>query len=323
MINWFADRSPYGVQEVHTMTQTVKIGKSSVETTPLGLGTNKVGGHNLFDGLKDEDGFRVVKAALDDGISLLDTAFMYGLGKSEEIIGDVIQDYDRDQFVIASKAAQDPNNNLQPNNNPAFLKQSVDDALLRLETDYIDIFYIHFPDDKTPKAEAVQALVDEKKAGKIKAIGVSNFSLDQIKEANVDDQVDIVEDNYSLVHRQAEQAEFGYLKDHQISFVPYFPLASGLLTGKYTPADASKFKQLSSDQYQTIMDNLEVVKGIAVAHSATVAQAILAWYIKNPDISVVIPGARVADQVHSNAKAMAIDLSDAEYQQIDQLFSQF
>jgi aryl-alcohol dehydrogenase-like predicted oxidoreductase len=289
------------------MTQTVKIGKSSVETTPLGLGTNKVGGHNLFDGLKDEDGFRVVKAALDDGISLLDTAFMYGLGKSEEIIGDVIQDYDRDQFVIASKAAQDPNNNLQPNNNPAFLKQSVDDALLRLETDYIDIFYIHFPDDKTPKAEAVQALVDEKKAGKIKAIGVSNFSLDQIKEANVDDQVDIVEDNYSLVHRQAEHAEFGYLKDHQISFVPYFPLASGLLTGKY----------------KTIMDNLEIVKGIAVAHSATVAQAILAWYIKNPDISVVIPGARVADQVHSNAKAMAIDLSDAEYQQIDQLFSQF
>ncbi|MFT8743829.1 MAG: aldo/keto reductase, partial [Lentilactobacillus hilgardii] len=302
------------------MAQRIKIGKSTVTTTPLGLGTNKVGGHNLFDGLKDEDGVEVVKAALEDGISLLDTAYMYGLGKSEEIIGNVTQDYDRSKFVIATKAAQDPNNDLKPNNDPKFLKKSVDDALQRLQTDYIDIFYIHFPDDKTPKAEAVQALAEEKKAGKIKAIGVSNFSLDQIKEANADNQVDIVEDNYSLVHREAEKEEFPYLKEHQISFVPYFPLSSGLLTGKYTPADNSKFSRFSSKQYTAIMAALEKVKAIAVAHQATVAQTILAWYIKNQNISVVIPGARVADQVHSNAQAMDITISDDEFKQIDQLF---
>lgn len=102
------------------MAQRIKIGKSTVTTTPLGLGTNKVGGHNLFDGLKDEDGVEVVKAALEDGISLLDTAYMYGLGKSEEIIGNVTQDYDRSKFVIATKAAQDPNNDLKPNNDPKF-----------------------------------------------------------------------------------------------------------------------------------------------------------------------------------------------------------
>ncbi|EEI20867.1 Aldo-keto reductase IolS [Lentilactobacillus hilgardii] len=305
------------------MAQRIKIGKSTVTTTPLGLGTNKVGGHNLFDGLKDEDGVEVVKAALEDGISLLDTAYMYGLGKSEEIIGNVTQDYDRSKFVIATKAAQDPNNDLKPNNDPKFLKKSVDDALQRLQTDYIDIFYIHFPDDKTPKAEAVQALAEEKKAGKIKAIGVSNFSLDQIKEANADNQVDIVEDNYSLVHREAEKEEFPYLKEHQISFVPYFPLSSGLLTGKYTPADNSKFSRFSSKQYTAIMAALEKVKAIAVAHQATVAQTILAWYIKNQNISVVIPGARVTDQVHSNAQAMDITISDDEFKQIDQLFKQF
>lgn len=305
------------------MAQKIKIGKSNVTTTPLGLGTNKVGGHNLFDGLKDEDGVAVIKAALNDGISLLDTAFMYGLGKSEEIIGNVTQDYDRSKFVIATKAAQDPNNNLKPNNDPKFLKRAVDDALERLQTDYIDIFYIHFPDDQTPKAEAVQALADEKKAGKIKAIGVSNFSLDQIKEANAAELVDIVEDNYSLVHREAEKAEFPYLKEHQISFVPYFPLASGLLTGKYTPADGNKFQQFSAKQYATIMNALEQVKEIAVAHQATIAQTILAWYIKDPDISVVIPGARLADQVHSNAKALTVQLSDAEFNQIDQLFKSF
>lgn len=305
------------------MTGTVKIGSSQVTSTPLGLGTNKVGGHNLFDGLKDEDGAAVVKAALDDGIGLLDTAYMYGLGRSEEIIGNVIQDYDRSQFVIASKAAQDPNNHLQPNNDPKFLKQSVDDALKRLKTDYIDIFYIHFPDTTTPKAEAVNALVEEKKVGKIKAIGVSNFSLDQIKEANEDDQVDVVEDNYSLVHRNAERNLFPYLKEHDISFVPYLPLAMGLLTGKYTRNDQNEFNQFTPDQYTSIMDALDTVKEIAGKHNATVAQIILAWYITDPDISVVIPGARVADQVHSNAKALGIELSGYEFDQINHLFDQF
>lgn len=305
------------------MAESVKIGKSDVTTTPLGLGANKVGGHNLFDGLKDENGKQVVKAALDSGISLLDTAYMYGLGRSEEIIGEVTQNYDRSKFVIASKAAQDPNNHLEPNNDPAFLKKSVDDALNRLQTDYIDIFYIHFPDDKTPKAEAVAALAEEKKAGKIKAIGVSNFSLDQIREANADGQVDIVEDNYSLTHRNAEKTLFPYLKQNQISFVPYFPLASGLLTGKYTQGDQGKFSQFSTDQYTKIMKALDQVKQIADKHSATVAQTILAWYIADPDISVVIPGARIADQVKSNVKALDVQLSKAEFEQIDSLFSEF
>lgn len=302
------------------MDHLVKIGKSDVTTGPLGLGTNKVGGHNLFDGLKDEDGVAVVKAALNDGISLLDTAFMYGLGKSEEIIGDVIQDYDRSKIVIASKAAQDPNNNLKPNNDPKFLKKSVDEALERLNTDYIDIFYIHFPDDHTPKAEAVNALAEEKKAGKIRAIGVSNFSLDQIKEANVDGQVDVVENHYSLVHRQAEKEVFSYLKDNDISFIPYLPLAMGLLTGKYGKNDASKFNKFTAEEFSGIIDSLGRVKTIADKHQATVAQTILAWYIANSDISVVIPGARVPEQVDSNAKALDIQLNEAEFDEIDQLF---
>ncbi|EHO51512.1 aldo/keto reductase [Lentilactobacillus kisonensis] len=305
------------------MSKSVKIGSSQVTSTPLGLGTNKVGGHNLFDGLKDEDGKQVVKAALDDGIGLLDTAFMYGLGRSEEIIGDVIKGYDRSKFVIASKAAQDPDNNLQPNNDPQFLKRSVDASLKRLGTDYIDIFYIHFPDSNTPKAEAVNALAEEKKAGKIKAIGVSNFSLDQIKEANADDQVDIVEDNYSLVHRNAERELFPYLREHDISFVPYFPLASGLLTGKYTETDQNKFSRFSTEQYSAIMKAQTEVKQIADSHNATIAQIILAWYIADPDISVVIPGARVADQVHSNAKAMGIELSGYEFDKINDLYDLF
>lgn len=302
------------------MNNSVKIGKSEVVSGPLGLGTNKVGGHNLFDGLKDSDGEAVVKAALNDGITLLDTAFMYGLGKSEDIIGNVIQDFDRSKFVIASKAAQDPNNDLKPNNDPKFLTKSIHESLERLQTDYIDIFYIHFPDEKTPKAEAVDALARAKKAGKIRAIGISNFNLDQIKEANQDGQVDVVENNYSLVHREAESEIFPYLKAHQISFVPYFPLASGLLTGKYSRNDADKFSRFSPSKFKQIMDSLDQVKIIAERHQATIAQTILAWYIANPDISVVIPGARLPEQVDSNAKALDVQLSPTEFDEIDGLF---
>ncbi|WP_070366965.1 aldo/keto reductase [Lentilactobacillus sunkii] len=314
------DFNPFLFEEEPILNNSVKIGKSDVTTGPLGLGTNKVGGHNLFDGLKDENGVAVVKAALNNRISLLDTAFMYGLGKSEEIIGDVIQDYDRSKIVIASKAAQDPNNGLKPNNDPKFLKKSVDEALERLNTDYIDIFYIHFPDDHTPKSEAVNALAEEKKAGKIRAIGVSNFSLDQIKEANADGQVDVVENHYSLVHREAENQIFAYLKENEISFVPYLPLAMGLLTGKYSQNDADKFSKFSSDEFGKIIDNLSKVKVIADKHQATVAQTILAWYIANPNISVVIPGARVPEQVESNAKALDVQLSSTEFDEIDKLY---
>lgn len=305
------------------MDNLIKIGNTDVTSKKIGLGTNKVGGHNLFADLKDEDGYAVVKEAIESGITTLDTAYMYGLGRSEEIIGDVIQNYDRSKLVIATKAAQDPDNNLETNNTPEFLKKSVDETLKRLKTDYIDIFYIHFPDKETPKNEAVAALNELKQAGKIKAIGVSNFSLDQIKEANKDGLVDIVEDNYSLVHRDAEKNLFPYLRANNISFVPYFPLASGLLTGKYQLADAKKFKQYTKEQFADIIGAVAKVRKIAEKYNATVAQVILAWYMKNPDISIVIPGARKPAQVEQNVKALQVELGNTDYHTIDEAFSDF
>ncbi|CAM3120930.1 MULTISPECIES: aldo/keto reductase [Leuconostoc] len=289
----------------------------------LGIGTNKVGGHNLFDNLKDQDGFDVVKEALDSGITMIDTAYMYGLGRSEEIIGQVIKNYPRENFKIATKAAQDPDNNLTINNDPIFLEKSVNDALSRLQTDYIDIFYIHFPDDKTPKYKAVAALNELKKAGKIRAIGLSNFSLEQIKEANKNNQVDYVEDHYNLIQRHVEREIWPYLKENDIKFVPYFPLASGLLTGKYTIDDANKFKHLNREEFEKIIQILKGIDVIANKHGATVTQIILAWYIKNPEISAVIPGARVPSQVADNVATLKIDLSTDEYQNIDNAFKSF
>ncbi len=312
--------------------EKVRIGKSDVYTIKLGLGTNKVGGHNLFKDLNEKDGYDLVREALNQGINFLDTAYVYGIGRSEEIIGDVLQDYDRSKVIIATKAAQDKSQDMAMNNSADFIKKSVDEALLRLKTDYIDIFYLHFPDEKTPKDEAVEILDEIRKAGKIRAIGVSNFSLDQIKEANANGKVDIVEDQYSLVHRSAVKEELEYLQAQNISFVPYFPLASGLLTGKYSLDDWDKFKNtdggqllgdFSKEQYDKAIQGIEGVRKIADSHQATVTQTVLAWYMANPAISVVIPGARNVEQVKNNAAALHIELSPAEYQQIDQLFSDF
>ncbi|MFC4770482.1 aldo/keto reductase [Enterococcus hermanniensis] len=301
--------------------KTSKIGYSEVIVSKLGLGTNKVGGHNLFDNLDEKDGYDQVRAALDAGITLLDTAYVYGLGRSEEIIGEVLKEYDRSKVVIATKAAQDPANDLKLTNDPAFLTKAVDEALVRLQTDYIDIFYIHFPDEKTNKSEAVAALDKLKKAGKIRAVGVSNFSLEQLKEANRDGLVDIVEEHYNLVHREPEDRLFEYLRENNIAFVPYFPLASGLLTGKYSEADYEKFDKFSKEQFTKIIQNLVVVKDIAESHEATVLQIILAWYMKNPDIAAVIPGARNAEQVSGLVKAAEISLSESEYEKIDEAFT--
>lgn len=306
----------------------VKIGKSNVESTPLGLGTNAVGGNNLFPNLKDETGIQIVKTGLDSGITLLDTAFAYGMGHSEELIGQAIKGYDRSKFVIATKAAQDTSDgDVTINNNPQFLKKSVDDALKRLQTDYIDIFYIHFPDDQTPKDEAVAALNEMKQEGKIKAIGVSNFSLDQIKEANKDGLVDVVEDQYSLLHRDAETELFDYLRENNISFVPFFPLASGLLTGKYSevvdfPENDIRHgnPDFTGERFEKIVEKVNNLKPLADKHGITTTQLVLAWYIKNPDVTVVIPGAKRPEQVQSNAKALNVSLSDEEYAQIDNDF---
>lgn len=147
--------------------QKTRIGKSDLQVFPIGLGTNAVGGHNLYPDLNEEAGKELVREALRSGVNLLDTAYIYGVGRSEELIGEVLREYNREDVIIATKAAhRKEGDDFVFDNSPAFLKQSVEDALKRLQTDYIDLFYIHFPDDHTPKDEAVKALHELKKKEK-------------------------------------------------------------------------------------------------------------------------------------------------------------
>ncbi|HHW6770878.1 TPA: aldo/keto reductase [Staphylococcus aureus] len=308
------------------MKQFVNLGKSDVEVLPIALGTNAVGGHNLYPNLDEEQGKDVVRQAINHGINLLDTAYIYGPERSEELVGEVVKEYPREQIKIATKGSHefDGNQEVHQNNQPEYLKQQVENSLKRLQTDYIDLYYIHFPDDNTPKDQAVAALQELKEQGKIKAIGVSNFTLDQLKEANKDGYVDVVQLEYNLLHRENE-AVLQYCVDHQITFIPYFPLASGILAGKYD--ENTKFSDHRTTRrdfipgvFEENVRRVKALESIAAAHQTSIANIVLAFYLTRPAIDVIIPGAKRAEQVIENIKAADIVLSDDEIQYIDELF---
>ncbi|HDB1194217.1 TPA: aldo/keto reductase [Staphylococcus aureus] len=308
------------------MKQFVNLGKSDVEVFPIALGTNAVGGHNLYPNLDEEQGKDVVRQAINHGINLLDTAYIYGPERSEELVGEVVKEYPREQIKIATKGSHefDENQEVHQNNQPEYLKQQVENSLKRLQTDYIDLYYIHFPDDNTPKDQAVAALQELKEQGKIKAIGVSNFTLDQLKEANKDGYVDVVQLEYNLLHRENE-AVLQYCVDHQITFIPYFPLASGILAGKYD--ENTKFSDHRTTRrdfipgvFEENVRRVKALESLAAAHQTSIANIVLAFYLTRPAIDVIIPGAKRAEQVIENIKAADIVLSDDEIQYIDELF---
>jgi len=253
---------------------------------------------------------------------------MYGPKRSEEIIGEVVKENgNRSEIVIATKAAHKfVGSEVVIDNSPAFLKQSVEESLKRLQTDYIDLFYIHFPDQDTPKDEAVGALKQLKDEGKIRAIGVSNFSFEQLKEANKDGYVDVFQGEYNLLSRGAEKELFPYVAANSISFIPYFPLASGLLTGKYNKnTDLSekmrKRPQFREGVYEENLKKIEKVRKIADEKGTEVAHVVLAWYLTREAIDVIIPGAKRAEQVLQNLKTLEVNLTNEEIQEIDQIFS--
>lgn len=283
------------------MKQFVNLGKSDVEVFPIALGTNAVGGHNLYPNLDEEQGKDVVRQAINHGINLLDTAYIYGPERSEELVGEVVKEYPREQIKIATKGSHefDENQEVHQNNQPEYLKQQVENSLKRLQTDYIDLYYIHFPDDNTPKDQAVAALQELKEQGKIKAIGVSNFTLDQLKEANKDGYVDVVQLEYNLLHRENE-AVLQYCVDHLITFIPYFPLASGILAGKYD--ENTKFSDHRTTRrdfipgvFEENVRRVKALESLAAAHQTSIANIVLAFYLTRPAIDVIIPGAKRAE----------------------------
>lgn|SRR5699024_6886897 len=309
------------------MTELVELGKSGIKVHPIALGTNFVGGYNLYGDVNEEEGKQTVRDALDAGVTMLDTAFIYGPRRSEELIGEVLKEYKREDVVIATKAAQREldNGDMVIDNSPEFLKQAVDDALDRLQTKYIDLFYIHKPDEDTPKDEAVQALYEMKEQGKIKAIGVSNFTVEQLAEANKDNHVDVIQNEYNLFSREAEDEMLDYTSANKITFIPFFPLAAGLLAGKYD--ENTEFEDLRSnlpfyqaDQFKDNLKKVEKLKELAKKYDEDTAQIVLAFYLTRPSLDVIIPGAKKGGQIKANMRAADIELDPEDVEYIDEIF---
>ncbi|MET3576654.1 aldo/keto reductase [Bhargavaea ullalensis] len=310
------------------MAKEVELGKSGLFVNPVGLGTNAVGGHNLYPDLNEETGKDLVRTAIGQGMNFLDTAFIYGPERSEELVGEVVKETgSRQDVIIATKGAHNLGVGRRSyDNSPAFLRNQVEQSLRRLQTDYIDLYYIHYPDENTPKDEAVGALKEMKDEGLIRAIGVSNFSPEQLKEANKDGYVDVLQGEYNLLNRTAEQDYFPYVAEHGISFVPYFPLAAGLLAGKYTPEtvfdDLRKNKpEFQGEAFRSNLEKVDKLRPIAEAKGAEIAHVVLAWYLTRDTIDAIIPGAKKPSQVADNLKTLDVRLTEAEISEIDRLFS--
>ena len=310
------------------MSKQTRIGKTDLYVNQIGLGTNAIGGHNLFSNLNEDTGREVLRTALEEGINFWDTAYIYGPERSEEIIGEVLKETGkREDVVLATKGAHKfVDGKVVFDNSPDFLKESVESSLKRLQTDYIDLYYIHFPDEATPKDEAVGALKELKDAGKIKAIGVSNFSFEQLKEANKDGYVDVLQSEYNLFKREAEHDLLPYTAENQISFIPYFPLASGLLGGKYN--ENSKFDDIRAQDplfqgqaYSSNLQKVEELREIANRKHVEVADIALAWYLTRHSIDALIPGAKKPEQVTRNLKALDVDLTMDEIAEISAIFA--
>lgn len=309
------------------MEKRVEIGRTGLRVTPIGFGANTIGAHNLFQNIDEEVSRETLRVALGAGVDFFDSAFMYGLGRSEELIGEILAETGRrSDVVLATKAAHIvTDSGVKLDNSPTFLMEAVDIALKRLQTDYIDLFYIHFPDGVTPPDEAVGALQRLKEAGKIRAIGVSNFSMEALKAANKDGYVDVVQDKYSLVYPELEEDMIPYCREQEISFIPYTPLASGLLTGKFTadnpPQDFRKDRP--HFQGQAYLDNITKVNSLqelANKHGVSIANIVLATTLGIDGIDVVIPGAKNPEQVLTNRKTLQADLTSEEVAQVRALF---
>lgn len=307
------------------MSQFVNLGNTELEVYPIGLGANKIS--DADPDSNTEYGGDIISHAVEKGLNFIDTAFMYGYGKSESIIGDTLKKHNlRNKVVIATKGAhQIINGETVLNNSPAFLTEQVENSLRRLQTDYIDLYYIHFPDESTPKAEAVGALSRLKEQGKIRAIGVSNFSYDQLLEGNVHGDIDVVQDEYNLLNQSAEEHFFPYFREKKISFIPYFPFASGLLAGKYNEQTQLTERQKSRPQFQgqtytDILQKVELLRPLSEKYETGLQNIVLAYYLSKDVIDAVIPGARNRKQLTENLEAAKVQLTEKEQAYISQLF---
>jgi aryl-alcohol dehydrogenase-like predicted oxidoreductase len=318
------------------------LGNSGIQTSAVGFGAWAIGGW-MWGGADENDAVAAIHASLDRGVTLIDTAPMYGYGRSEQIVGRAIRGR-RDKVVLATKCgliwdreegvfhfhADAKGASPRPAEykvfkclKPASIAEEIERSLKNLGTDCIDLYQTHWQDPSTPIADSLAALVKLKEQGKIRAIGISNANLDQLKEWG---PIDADQEKYSMIDRGLEQNGMAaYCRGNRVAVLAYSPLANGLLTGRIAPE--RKFNEgdlrrmnprFGRKSLEKIAALLAEFQPIAARHNATIPQVVIAWTVAQPGITVALCGARNAAQAEENAAGGDIPLSADEIEAIGQ-----
>jgi len=285
--------------------RTRTLGDGGPEVTVVGLGTNNFGRRCDY-----EQTLAVIDEALDAGITLFDTADIYGQGQSEEFIGRALEGR-RDKVVLATKFGMPMEENPdESRGRPEYIRWAIEGSLRRLRTDAVDLYQMHRPDDSTPIEETLGALNELVEEGKVRWIGCSNFTAGQIEAAEEAargaglQRFVSVQNQYSLVAREVEDDVLPACERLGLGFLPYFPLASGLLTGKYTRGEEAKEGRLAGqDIADDRWETLDAVRRYADERGVSVLDVAIGGLLGQPAVASVIAGATRPDQVRANVEA--------------------
>jgi aryl-alcohol dehydrogenase-like predicted oxidoreductase len=317
-----------------------KLGDTDLQVSAITFGAWAAGGW-MWGGNDDKQAIDAMKAAYDLGITSIDTAPVYGQGKSEELVGQAIKDIPRDKVQILTKygmrwdIAQGTFGFKSKDNDGKDIdvyKYAAKDSIIeecerslkRLGTDYIDLYQIHWPDDTTPIDETMEAILRLQQQGKIRQAGVSNYSVAQMQEAEKTIKLASNQVPFSMVKRDIEKDVIPYCLENNKGILAYSPMERGLLTGKMKPGQQfgegdhrAGLKYFTDENIQRTNAFLEKIKPLADEKNATLGQLVIRWTIEHPGITIALVGARNAEQAAQNAKAIEVKLSAEEIQFIN------
>jgi aryl-alcohol dehydrogenase-like predicted oxidoreductase len=307
-----------------------QFGTTDLRVSPLGLGCNNFGGR-----LDAAAARSIVHAALDAGITVFDTADIYGLrGGSESILGEALGTRRKDVVLVTKFGLPMDDEGQLKGASARYIATAIEASLKRLKTDWIDLYYLHRPDPATPIEETLRALDTLIAQGKVRYIGCSNMSASQIVEAQRISQANglnrfvACQDQYSLLSRQSEAEIIPAIKAHHLALLPYFPLASGMLTGKYAlgapiPAGSRMSYRRYSDRFLND-ENFRIVESLhtfCAKRGRSLLELAFGWLLSKPFVGCVIAGASAPEQIHQNAAAIDWRLDPAEMAEVDRLTS--
>ena len=303
-----------------------RIGGTQIEITPVAMGCWPITGITSLD-VTETQSLATLEAALDAGINFFDTAYCYGFdGESERMIAQALG-HRRDDMVIATKGgigwSEDRIQRFDAR--PETLQSQCEQSLQRLQTDRVELYYLHAPDPNIPLAESAGALSELKASGKVLSVGVSNLNCDQLEEFHAVCPIDAYQPYYNMLQREIEAAELPWCIDNGVSVVVYWPLLKGLLAGKlsrdhvFDERDGRrKYPMFQGDEYQKNQDFVDQLGMIATDCGHSVAELVINWTIQQHGVTAALCGAKRPDQIRQNAAAMTWTLSPEQLAAVDQ-----